>query len=257
MLTTIPIQRPYLRVVDPSSIGYVCITSLEAGADPARRLGESDAAYALRRVQYPWNNQLQNLVNAAAAAPSRCARAQFFGEFLHAYEDTFSHRTQTNVPIEINLGFGHLDWGEHPDYTYNHVVPFSVFPLAMGNWALNEARTLSMEQGVLQLMAGYSGRLFIHPVTGRQLINPDTGTALTQADLFGNGTAAGNGWMQQWNRMQNPDDKIFFIDEKLTALGLGGLPLYSRAQGADNRNRYLCGLPVTRFPGTILPSGCT
>ncbi len=45
--------------------------------------------------------------------------------------------------------------------------------------------------------------------------------------------------MQQWNRMQNSDDKIFFIDEKLTALGVGGLPLYSRAQERITRMIFM------------------
>jgi YD repeat-containing protein len=230
----------------------------QTGSDPPRLPGETNHAYQLRRAQNPWNDQLQNLINAAAAARTRCARAQFFGEFLHAYQDTFAHRDQRNVPIDINLGVGHLLWGHHPDYTYNHIVYDSSWPLAIGAWALNEARTLAMEQGVFQAMAGYSGRSLVNPVSGLPLINPDTGVPLTQVDLFGDGTASGNGWMQQWNRLQSTDDKIFFIDQKLSALGLGGIPLYSLVEAQDNRRRYLCGFPTTSYPvGTILPSRCS
>lgn len=46
---------------------------------------------------------------------------QFFGEYLHAYEDTFAHRNNENIPYGVNGGFGHALGGTNPDHTYNRL----------------------------------------------------------------------------------------------------------------------------------------
>jgi hypothetical protein len=51
-------------------------------------------SYIDRRYKDPINPQLSRLNAAANNALTRCGRAQFFGEYLHAFEDTFSHRDQ-------------------------------------------------------------------------------------------------------------------------------------------------------------------
>ena len=51
---------------------------------------------------------------------------QFFGEYLHAFEDTFAHRDQDNDPFGVNAGAGHGTHGSHPDYTYNHYGKFEL-----------------------------------------------------------------------------------------------------------------------------------
>ena len=51
---------------------------------------------------------------------TRGRRLQFMGEYLHAFEDTFAHRDNNNVPIDTNLGFGHLVYMHDPDQTYDH-----------------------------------------------------------------------------------------------------------------------------------------
>ena len=45
---------------------------------------------------------------------------QFMGEYLHAFEDTFSHRDRNNLPFDINNGTGHAHENHDPDYTFNH-----------------------------------------------------------------------------------------------------------------------------------------
>jgi hypothetical protein len=68
-------------------------------------------------------------------APTSCAKAQFYGEYLHAFEDTFAHRDEANVPYGYKTG--HLSGGHEPDHTYN--APF---------WKYNQDRTFEMEKEV-------------------------------------------------------------------------------------------------------------
>lgn len=118
--------------------------------------------------------QMGWLINGYEKAPTRCAKLQFFGEFLHAFEDTFGHRDNNNRPIDaltLGYGTGHgVPYGEHPDYTYNHTQMVSVpvplpseslgslptiqLPIAQWN---NEARTLTMEQAVYEWIKKKSG----------------------------------------------------------------------------------------------------
>ncbi len=58
--------------------------------------------------------------------------------------------------------------------------------------------------------------------------------------------------MMQFNQMQDTNDKIFFLDEKLNQLGLGALPLYEEREARERRRRNLTGLNQQSFPGTIL-----
>lgn len=221
-------------------------------------------------VANPSSDQLSNLFNAGTRAPTRCARAQFFGEFLHAFEDTFSHRAQDNAVIGINIGpvtwgpitingvgRGHLEWGTSPDRTFNHVVSAPDdprFTRQVGNWSNNEARTLRMEQEVFDQLGAYSGRAWVNPATGQRIVDSSTGRGVTQNDVFGNGTASGSGYMQQWNRMRTEEDKIFFLNDLLARFSLGALPTYSSSDAARNRNNYLCGLDAAAYPGVLLPT---
>ena len=83
----------------------------------------------------PVNPQLARLSGYALNAPTTCSKSQFYGEYLHAFEDTFAHRDAENFPYEARLG--HLAGGHNPDHTYN-----------VAGWAFNESRTLEMEQEV-------------------------------------------------------------------------------------------------------------
>ncbi len=71
----------------------------QAGYDPIRQRNESDRDYAWRRVGNPSNPQLQNLLSASTSAPTRCARAQLFGEFLHTL--LTPSRTETKTMLQL------------------------------------------------------------------------------------------------------------------------------------------------------------
>ncbi|MBA3351415.1 MAG: hypothetical protein H0U23_03150, partial [Blastocatellia bacterium] len=212
------------------------------------------------RTHNPQSAQLTNLRSASTRAPTPCARAQLFGEFLHAFEDTFSHRDQNNMPIGLNIGqvvpgvaAGHILYGTSPDRTFDHSSIFSPLALQRGVWFNNESRTLRMEQEVFAQLSSYSGRAFLHSTTGRPIENSETGLALTYQDLFDDRLSTGGGWLVQWNRLQSTDEQIFFLEEKIRVLGLGALPLYSVRDAAERRNRFLCSLRQADYPGTILP----
>jgi len=84
-----------------------------------------------------------------------CIELILFGEYLHAFEDTFSHRNFLNYPInailptpgEKQFGIGHAYYGSFPDYTHNSS------PL----WSVNEERTLKMEERVWEKLKDLGG----------------------------------------------------------------------------------------------------
>jgi RHS repeat-associated protein len=122
---------------------------------------EPDDVYAARRIRNPSNPQLTRLLNAAngnlrtASNPggrSPCTRAQLFGEFLHAFQDTFAHRDQNNASINNNVGLGHAAYGTETDRTYNGTVLVNVNLGAIGNWNNREARTLEAERETFAML---------------------------------------------------------------------------------------------------------
>jgi RHS repeat-associated protein len=99
----------------------------------------------------PISFQLENLLNASQNAPTPCARFQFYGEYLHTFEDTFSHRDRTNRPYDLNWGLGHGHEGSNPDYTYDDKVQTNI------SWNVRSARTLQMQSEVFEKLTGFSG----------------------------------------------------------------------------------------------------
>jgi hypothetical protein len=67
-----------------------------------------------------------------------CQKAQFFGEYLHTFADTFSHRDSNNVPYGYRVG--HTTANHDADQTFD-----------VRDFQRNEARTLEMEQEVFSL----------------------------------------------------------------------------------------------------------
>jgi RHS repeat-associated protein len=193
-------------------------------------------AYAGRRYINPLarNVQLKQLKLASTNAPTKCARAQFFGEFLHAFQDTFGHRNQENVPLAINGTFGHAAYGEEPDFTYNAVVSGTLFPLANGDWGQREPRTLQMEKEVLEQLVAYAGA--------------------TNAAGKGKDFSSIQPFLKTWNQSKDKSEKLFLMYEMLETLGLGPLPGYDKVCADAKRKDYLTGLNQKAFPGTILPS---
>ncbi len=89
-------------------------------------------------------------MNASLNAPTTCGRLQFFGEYLHAFEDTFSHRNKENKPYDaekFEMGIGHGFDLSNPDYTYDDA----------NGWSMRSARTLAMEEQVFNTLLANHG----------------------------------------------------------------------------------------------------
>jgi RHS repeat-associated protein len=198
--------------------------------------GQEANSYTSRRFKSPMNAQLDKLSGYSSNAVTRCQKAQFFGEYLHAFEDTFAHRDQNNVPIDVNRGAGHAYYGHSPDRTYNHANV--IWPIgAQGFWANNEARTLQMESEVFAKMRSAYGTTGVNRLTNAQISFQDI-----------------SGFLVRWNRALDPQDKVFQLNDKLAELGLGPIPAYDKICAESKRKEYIGGLNQNHFTGTILPA---
>ncbi|QNA99629.1 DUF6765 family protein [Massilia sp. Se16.2.3] len=218
--------------------------------DPPRTLAEKAFllatgmdldSYIKRRYENPSNPQLTRLMNASNRAPTACAKAQFFGEYLHAFEDTFAHRTQDNSPIRLNLNTGHLWWGHSPDLTYNHTVIIPENPAfirEIGIWDQNEARTYTMEKEVFAKMQQFGGGSATNAATGQPI-------------KFGDLTD----FLRNWNQIHDDGNKISALRAQLSSFGLGTIPDFDNTCATAKRRNYLGGLNQSTYDGTILPTG--
>lgn len=134
--------------------------------------GKTVAAANTSDYKNPGSPQLQNLQSSVNNAPTPCAKRQFFGEYLHAFEDTFGHRNPYDKPIDatwdlptwnsmvgtlvpflaigdpakyyydnhLYLGIGHGLYGKQPDMTYDEsttdFVKASLLALPGSEWGL-------------------------------------------------------------------------------------------------------------------------
>jgi len=212
-------------------------------------------SYITRRIKNPNNPQLDRLLAASKYAKTdpeaNCRTSiQLFGEYLHAFEDTFAHRNYSNDPYSptiLNLGFGHATGGESPDYTYNHVGSYLGVPFP---WSVNEDRTLQMEKEVFEKMKAFS--------------NPLNRQEYSVAALMTT--------LQEFNEFQanekSPDfsKKILILNKALDYLGFDGIDMrfseetpfkhgYSKQIAEKNRAAALNSLKIYNYPGTILPQG--
>lgn len=243
---------------DPDKIVYHPSAEERAAAikagfpDPGDTTYEDDLLYAQRRILNPSNIQLDNLMAASNKAPTRCGQLQFFGEYLHAFEDTFGHRSKDNAPISVNQGLGHLVYGHEPDKTYNDTVYVSKFPGAIGSWDLREMRTLEAEKEVYLKMAAFSkggAKLTWDQLEGQL-------KAYNSIHEEGNDAAKKFALLDKVLKgvITRPDGKdIKFSD--------GGAEHYneSSSEQVNNRNQFLCDAKGNRlkqedYVGTILPS---
>jgi hypothetical protein len=172
--------------------------------------------------------------------------AQLFGEYLHAFEDTFAHRSQENAPyspMASGLGFGHFIGGKNPDYTYNH---FSREVPGIGFWNTNEARTLQMEKEVFLKMQSFS-----NPANAQYSISAIKYTL----DAF-----------NSFNASESSGDlaaKIAILNDGLKTLGYKGIVMkyknttagYDPEAAKKNRDESLNRLNPNDYIGTILPQG--
>jgi RHS repeat-associated protein len=223
----------------------------------------------------PSSEQLNNLENAAAtaaAAGNRNACLQLAGEFLHTFEDTFSHRDYNNasfdpvVNINViqwgpahltieqhNLGLGHGLFAHDPDYTYNHqgnqwgewtndqggTVKLFVPPHPV-DWKVNETRTLKMEEAAFNKLLAYG----------------DPSKAKSWSDI--------SELMAQFNAVKENEsdtpeftgklDKLKKLLDNLHIEGvdLKGADAYDEEDAKANRNANLKDLDPAKYTGVIL-----
>lgn len=205
---------------------------------------ESDPDYEKRRVKNPSNPQLDRLLGASNKAPTRCAKLQFFGEYLHAFEDTFAHRDQDNEPINVNMGLGHFGYWTNPDYTYDRWGIHPIWPLV--HYDTNASRTLEMEKEVFTQMKQWS--------TGPDMISAGK---ITEENFYI--------LLDKFNKEKNSNAQIGILQKTINEWfgvnviklsGEGANYAYTNTEGQKNRNKYLCGLKQSDFEGTILPNDC-
>lgn len=138
---------------------------------------------------------------------SRCAKAQLYGEFVHAFQDTFSHRRADNSPYPVTSwagGLGHALGGHEPDYTYNDIIVYeqqdpSTVPTTwtvtgVDVWGYREQRTLQMQEELWEMFQ----RDFGPNGAGSGGVTPrdGMGNPITWQDLAGDGQA----WVLTGNR---------------------------------------------------------
>jgi RHS repeat-associated protein len=230
--------------------------------DPGSVTYEDAAVYAGRRIENPRNPQLNRLMDAVQRAPTRCASLQFFGEYLHAFEDTFAHRDSKNQPISINLGLGHLFHIHEPDKTYNGwgvdasgvmQIPPSILP-ALVHYQTREARTLQMEKEVFAKLEAFKapgGKAVslsqLEPILRQfNAIKEDHGTG------FGKKFNKLNDALKQFGITQPNGQAINLAKKEAGA--------YDVSQARKNRNEFMCDKDGKRlnqadYQGTILPKG--
>ncbi len=244
--------------------------------DAPHRGNETYEDYVRRRVENPDSAQLQRLRNAALSFDNTChaglpryrepnepteaeIKAQLYGEYLHAFEDTFAHRDNTNNPLSILNSTGLLGHGllfHRPDHTYNQ---FYTLSNTQGYWRYNELRTLQMEQEVFTKLVADFGTM---PVVTWEELAGDGSAKI--------GTDGTNGFVRSfytpaegitrvlqefnaYNPESHPDGastgekaKIIILNAFLTDNGLGEIPPYDKdnsTKAAANRARILGGLP--------------
>jgi RHS repeat-associated protein len=205
-----------------------------------------------RYIQQPKENaQLNRLHQAADNARvfgSECAGDIMFGEYLHAFEDTFGHRDANNIPIAVNGGWGHAAQLHSPDHTYNEdfttTNPESDQVYGM-NWQYNEARTLEMEHEVFDKMLALSGTKTnshswcdIEPLLRRFNAKKENGqntAAYTgpsdKVQMLNDFLSDPNGWNLKFVGMDGKDETL-----NLTTKAGGG---YNSSLGDKNRNDFL------------------
>ena len=96
------------------------------------------------------NEQTRFLRLYAILAPTDCSKEQFYGEFLHAYMDTYAHRNELNAPYDF-LG-GHVialgSPGHGPDTTYDWIEKPLSKGKVTGNFRFQDEKALALEESV-------------------------------------------------------------------------------------------------------------
>jgi RHS protein len=213
-------------------------------------LAQSQQLIALRSYAMP------NVGLNACPLPSD-ESLQFMGEFMHAFEDTFSHRDTDNVPISIGLlGQEHLVYGENPDYTYNHQPTNSTFnggpQVPIGPyWGTNEARTYGMEVSIYEQIQSFLTKQSFY-LSGRA--NSANVISIKDPKLI-EALKAFNATNETGLNIPN---KLKLLNDYLSTLKpkLGPIDPYDKALACQKRASNLSGLVQTNYPAAILGQKC-
>jgi len=285
---TAPIQLPLIEMFEALNSYHFTLdyNNGNGGDSSPRRPNESDEEYIQRRFENPQSQQLDNLREAAMLYSRVCrfpggpssaeTQAQLYGEYLHAFEDSFAHRNQENLPYTIfnsEGGIGHAAAGHSPDHTYNQVTitdPHHTQPGAdptwSDAWSYNELRTLQMEQEVFEsiqrdfgVTSGFNWEDLA--ADGDANIGVNRGSC---SSCWTNGIAPEydqangvTGVLQEFNSFQDEGtdagilNKKAILDRFLVQNGMAPIPEYSEDLGEENRERILEGVPP--LEGVMLP----
>jgi RHS repeat-associated protein len=248
----------------------------------------------------PTAAQLDDLYRSAMAwdymcpmnrQPANLLKAQLYGEYLHAYADTYAHRDNENNPYGIwslEGGYGHLFDGEDPDKTYNfhyvreHPMHPEVFPPTYEYWEYQEVRTLEAERTMFFKLR----EDFRAEIERTRVATDPTATALNDADyqaetdrlwrqIAGDGNAdvgepgtphytaatGTSGILQDFNKTADEATKISKLNDWLNANGstlsnnsTANIAHYSEGNARTNRSTYLEGFTDGDLDGVLLPS---
>ena len=208
-------------------------------------------------------------VPVGSCAQPNNTSVQLMGEFLHAFEDSFGHRNQTNVPIAANIGFGHLVYGHNPDYTYNHDIPIygrSGVVIGFDRWQNNESRTMKMELDTYSQIVDYmtsqnfysSGRVSGNTISGAELQETLRKFNLTTENEDNtNGFTTAKGMPKK--RTDTMSEKLKMLNKVLARNGFASIPPYNVQQACQWRQQNLANLKQVDYAGAILatPPACT
>ncbi|MFZ6692359.1 DUF6765 family protein [Undibacterium sp. SXout20W] len=221
-------------------------------------------------IANPDSPQLQNLLAASKNAPTGCGQLQFFGEYLHAFEDTFSHRNPDNIPFDAvwtapilgtQFGIGHGLYDSNPDYTWN--VQMGCGLAGCYNWNNNAARTLEMESEVFEKLKAYGDPGKAQDWKDVQKV-AEAFNAIQEREKdktdFKDKFDKLNQALADWNyKAVNEDQTTRAIDLSISDPKNLGKDRYDRTEAEANRNKNLCDKDGKRlkqddYPGTILPT---
>ncbi|MFZ6864508.1 DUF6765 family protein, partial [Undibacterium sp. Ji67W] len=232
--------------------------------------GKTADAYKNSTVANPDSPQLQNLLAASKNAPTGCGQLQFFGEYLHAFEDTFSHRNPDNIPFDAvwtapilgtQFGIGHGLYDSNPDYTWD--VQKGCGVAGCYNWNNNAARTLEMEKEVFAKLQKFGDSSKARSWEEVSVIaNEFNHIEEREEDKkdFEKKFKKLNDALAAWDyQAVNKDQSKRAIDLSISDPKNLGKDRYDRTEAEANRNKNLCDKDGKRlkqddYPGTILPT---
>jgi hypothetical protein len=225
--------------------------------------GKTAAQYKNNIITGPSSAQLDNLLGASQKAPTRCGQLQFFGEYLHAFEDTFSHRDPNNIPFDAvwtapilgtQFGIGHGLYDSNPDYTWN--VQNGCGIAGCYNWDNNASRTLEMEAEVFyKLKTQFKG-------SGKAMDWPDVKKVVEQFNVIEESEGDKKGFKDKFKKLNETlaawGYKATNADGSERAIDLFTDDQYTKEKGAEYRDKNLCDKDGKRlkqwdYLGTILP----